>query len=93
MFSTIYEMLQDFFYYCVNTGIEILAQLVGLVTTFLPEFGLPQVLVNFGTYPIVQTMNWLFPVGIGIACVNAYIFSVGLYFTVGIVTRWAKVSN
>lgn len=92
MLNTIFEFIKDVWYWIANTFIEVLAGFLSFVQGFLPTMSMPSVVVDLGQYQIIQTINWLFPVSLFVTIVGLYIASFTAWFTIGIITRWAKVS-
>ncbi len=93
MLNDAYEMILDVFYAIMNALIDILAEFIKFVVGLLPEWDLPTYVLDLGAYQIVQTINWIFPVSLFIVMVEMVVASVVLWFTLGIILRWAKVSK
>ncbi len=91
--KTLWEFVLDIFYAIGNIFIDILSGLIMYVAVLLPEMKSGLIPPDFGEYAIVETINWIFPVGIALNAITLYVTSVTLYFTIGIITRWAKVTN
>lgn len=93
MFETLWEIIQDTFYWTVNKLIALLASFITFVIDLLPTYTLPTLSGSIDKYQFLTTLNWLFPVGLTIMMVELSIISITLYFTLGTITRWAKVSS
>lgn len=87
------QLIKDMFVWCINFVIDVLAKLVDLAANLLPEYSLPLPDYNLNQFQFLSTFNWLFPTDTAITMVTAYAFSIGIYFTLGIITRWAKITN
>jgi len=93
MLENALEMLKDLFYWMINTVIEVMASLIEVASSFMPEFSLPLPNPDFAGFNVISGLNWVFPVSTALHCVEAFVLSVTLYFTLGIILRWAKVTN
>lgn len=77
----------------INYLIEIIGKFMDMVAGLLPEWHIitPQ---YDGVYSeVINYLNWVFPVSFAMDCIAAFSLSVISYFTIGILTRWVKVTN
>ena len=83
----------DFRMRALNALISFLASLVELAASILPTWQPLDVGTLSDTYNVIGSLNWLFPVSYAVTVLNAFVLSTVAYFTIGIITRWAKVTN
>lgn len=80
------------FYEIVNTLIEMIGSSLEWSVSILPDpfSGLPTI----GDLPVrwLNTFNWVFPTDVLITSVNVFIVSTVLWMTLGIITRWLKIT-
>ena len=93
MLESLNLRMQDLFFWGVNMLISALASFLNFVSGLLPAFDVPSLLPDFGQFEVLSALNWVFPVSLGVQCVNAVVSSITLYFTVGMLLRWGKVTN
>lgn len=87
------QLLKDVFIDCVNTLIEVLAQFIKMIASILPNWDLTLDVDTTIIDNIVGVLNWCFPVHFAIQCITFFGIAVISYFTIGILMRWAKISN
>lgn len=92
-FTAATTWIREQFIWAFNKLIELLAQLLEIVSGLLPDWDPITVSIGPDQYGILAALNWVFPVGFAINCVSAIVLSTTLYFTVGILTRWIKLTN
>jgi len=93
MLDDLIPMIQDLYFWWINTLISTLGSFLSFLAGLLPTFDVPALFPDFGEFEVLSALNWVFPVSLGVQCLNALLLSITLYFTVGILLRWAKVTN
>lgn len=92
--EAIKDILIDVGYFIANAIIEALAALVGLAAAMLPTWSPGSVVLGSpASQQVLAAINWVVPIGVLVDCLGFYALSVTTWFTIGIVTRWAKISS
>lgn len=87
------EFFEDLLIKAVNILIEFLSKLVELAATLLPDWEPLSVPSFLDTYNVMPVLNWVFPVDYAVTMIEVYLFSTIAYFTIGTITRWAKITG
>lgn len=91
--SDIVSILKDWIIWFCNQVIEAVGVLIGLAVAALPTWEPISFSVPADTMNVLGYLNWFFPVSYAVSMISLVVFSVLAYFTVGTLTRWAKVTN
>jgi len=87
--NKLWEMVQDFYYWVVQSIIDTCTWVLSLIS--FPDFELPPIASGISS-DILSAMNWVFPFQFLYDCVLVFIASTIAYFTIGVLLRWIKVS-
>lgn len=90
LFTSILNVLKEFFYWVVNTIIDIIIFFLDLVFHLLPENFFHIESFSNNTYNIISTLNWVFPVDTAVSCVGMVVMAITLKASVGWALRWVK---
>lgn len=93
IWQSLKDILHDAWIASVNFVITVIAALIDLGASVLPSWDpIGSLTMPPGASEALSGFNWFFPVGFAINMVEVLIWSTIAYFTIGIITRWAKVS-
>jgi hypothetical protein len=87
------EVIKDALVWMVNKFIEFIALLIDAAAAVLPEWEVINVEALNDTYGVINALNWLFPVSFAIQMIGVFVASTLAYFTIGTLTRWAKITG
>lgn len=75
----------------VNFLIETFVAFITWVLSLFPSYTVPTPATLTETYPFLSPLNYFFPIDFAVSCVTMYIFSLTLYYSIGVLLRWARV--
>lgn len=87
------NLLLDLFYEVVQRVIDTLSYFLKAFAGMLPDLQVFNITEMPGADTILPAVNWFLPIGYFIDLLGVYASVVVLYFTVGILTRWLKITN
>jgi hypothetical protein len=91
----IHEFIMALIADLIQKIIDFIGYMLGKLTNWLPDWDLKYepALNSSIAQKAIQTLNWVFPVDFALTLFGGFMISVVAYFTIGIFTRWIKLTN
>ncbi len=80
------------FYWCWNKAVIGVGAFINFVVQFLPEWNFNPDLSG-APIQVISFINWIFPMETLAFCISVLTVNYMSYFTIGILLRWAKVTQ
>ena len=94
---SIWQSIKDIFteltYGLINLIISAIGLLIDAAAALLPEWDPITALTITNDYGAINALNWVFPVQFAVNMVALFALSTLAWFTIGTVTRWAKITG
>lgn len=91
--ESLVNFVQDVFYWIINALIKLFGEIFTWAVGLLPTYVLPTPQLDWQNWPITSAIAYFFPVHFAALIVGAVSASYVIFFTVGTVLRWLRVSR
>jgi hypothetical protein len=84
---------KNLFWWILDLIANIAIGIIDFIAGLLPDYTIPAPSAVLSSFPIVPTLNWIFPVDHFVFCVSIIVVNMGISFVYGPLLRFVRIAK